>query len=43
MIRRRQLALAGAGFLAAPVVLNREATAQGTRLRWAHVYEVNEP
>ena len=43
MIRRRQLALAGAGLLAAPAVLNREAVAQGTRLRWAHVYEVNEP
>jgi tripartite ATP-independent transporter DctP family solute receptor len=40
MICRRTLAL---GLLAAPAVLAREATAQGTRLRWAHVYEVNEP
>ncbi len=43
MIQRRHLALAGAGLLAAPAVLDRAATAQGTRLRWAHVYEVNEP
>jgi tripartite ATP-independent transporter DctP family solute receptor len=39
MINRRTL---GLGALAAPFVANA-ALAQGTRLRWAHVYEVNEP
>jgi len=40
---RRALAPAALGLLAAPAVLHREATAQATRLRWAHVYEANEP
>ncbi|MEI6162705.1 MAG: ABC transporter substrate-binding protein, partial [Roseococcus sp.] len=39
MISRRTLGLTA---LAAPFVSNA-ALAQGTRLRWAHVYEVNEP
>ncbi|WP_424814703.1 sialic acid TRAP transporter substrate-binding protein SiaP [Roseococcus sp. YIM B11640] len=43
MIRRRSLGLGlGAATLAAPALRN-PAVAQGTRLRWAHVYEVNEP
>lgn len=39
--RRAALGL-GAAALAAPVIRN-PAVAQGTRLRWAHVYEVAEP
>ncbi len=39
--RRGALALGGAA-LAAPFIAN-PALAQGTRLRWAHVYEVAEP
>lgn len=39
MLNRRTL---GLGALASPFVANA-ALAQGTRLRWAHVYEVNEP
>lgn len=39
---RRQLALGTAALLAAPAIRNT-AVAQGTRLRWAHVYEVAEP
>ena len=39
--RRTALGL-GAAALAAPVIRN-PAVAQGTRLRWAHVYEVAEP
>jgi len=39
--RRRALALGGAA-LATPMIAN-PAAAQGTRLRWAHVYEVAEP
>lgn len=41
--RRAALGLgASATLLAVPMLRNR-AAAQGTRLRWAHVYEVNEP
>jgi len=43
MIRRRSLGLGlGVAALASPAIRN-PAVAQGTRLRWAHVYEVNEP
>lgn len=43
MIRRRTIALGfGAASLSAPFV-GRPAVARGTRLRWAHVYEVTEP
>jgi tripartite ATP-independent transporter DctP family solute receptor len=42
MIRRRSLGLGlGAASLASPFVSD-PAVAQGMRLRWAHVYEVNE-
>ena len=39
MVSRRTLALAG---LATPFITG-QASAQAQRLRWAHVYEVNEP
>jgi tripartite ATP-independent transporter DctP family solute receptor len=49
ILARRRAALlalggraAAAGLLVAPALRN-PAVAQGTRLRWAHVYEVNEP
>lgn len=43
MIGRRTLGLGfGAAILSTPALRN-PALAQGTRLRWAHVYEVNEP
>lgn len=43
MICRRSLGLGlGAAALSAPTIRN-PAIAQGTRLRWAHVYEVSEP
>jgi tripartite ATP-independent transporter DctP family solute receptor len=42
MIHRRSLAAGAAALLAAPALRN-PAVAQGTRLRWAHVYEVAEP
>ncbi|MDO9709893.1 sialic acid TRAP transporter substrate-binding protein SiaP [Paracraurococcus lichenis] len=41
-ITRRGALATGGALLAAPAIGNR-AAAQGTRLRWAHVYEVNEP
>ena len=36
-------ALAAATPVAAPALIGRRAQAQAQRLRWAHVYEVNEP
>lgn len=41
-VSRRAALGFGAAALAAPVIRN-PAVAQGTRLRWAHVYEVAEP
>jgi hypothetical protein len=40
MFNRRTTLLA---VLAAPAVVGRRAATQAQRLRWAHVYEVNEP
>jgi tripartite ATP-independent transporter DctP family solute receptor len=42
VINRRTLAVGAAALLATPALRN-PAVAQGTRLRWAHVYEVAEP